>query len=89
MSRGERRQFSWCGYLASWPQDELMGNLLTVREAASALRVTERTIRARISSGDLLALKLGPERGAPVRIREDSLLQFMRPVERSNSNGGN
>jgi excisionase family DNA binding protein len=57
-----------------------MGNLLTVREVADRLRVSERTIRKRVAGGELSALKLGPEQHAPIRISEGALVDFLRPA---------
>ena len=61
---------------------EAMSNLLSVREVAATLRVSERTVRKRISDGELEAVKLGPEAHAPVRVDEEALERFMRPAIR-------
>jgi len=57
-----------------------VGKLLTISEVARELRVTERTVRKRVASGELPAWKLGPEAHAPVRVHENALRIFMRPV---------
>ena len=44
--------------------------LLTVREAAEYLRVTEQTIRKMIASGELEAVRLSPR---TTRVRRDAL----------------
>jgi excisionase family DNA binding protein len=59
---------------------EGMSELLTVPEVAAHLRVSERTVRKRIGSGALGAVKLGPEQHAPVRIPMEALAMFLRPA---------
>jgi excisionase family DNA binding protein len=51
--------------------------LLSVPEAALRLHVSEVTVRRRIASGELSAVRIG-ERGA-VRIPETALTEFCRP----------
>jgi excisionase family DNA binding protein len=47
--------------------------LLTVGEVADRLGVSTRTVRRRIESGELPAVRLGSSRQAPVRIDADEL----------------
>ena len=54
--------------------------LLTVSEVARELRVSERTVRKRVASGQLPAWKLGPEPNAPVRIHSNAVRLLLRPV---------
>jgi excisionase family DNA binding protein len=63
-----------------------MGKLLTISEAARELRLSERTVRKRIASGDLPAWRLGPESHAPIRIHEHALELFMRPAHEAVEN---
>jgi excisionase family DNA binding protein len=49
--------------------------LLTIRETATLLRQSERSIRRKIHSGELLAVRLG-EHG-PLRIDERELERFL------------
>jgi excisionase family DNA binding protein len=51
--------------------------LLTIRETATLLRQSERSIRRKIHSGELLAVRLG-EHG-PLRIDERELERFLEP----------
>jgi excisionase family DNA binding protein len=53
-------------------------NLLTVQEAAALLRQSERSIRRKIHSGELAAVRLG-EHG-PLRVEERGLEKFLEPV---------
>ena len=52
------------------PAQEEPMTLLTVREAAEYLRVTEQTIRKMIASGELEAVRLSPR---TTRVRLDAL----------------
>jgi len=45
-----------------------MDDLLTVKEAAKKLRVSESTVREKIYSGQLKAIKMHQGKFAPVRI---------------------
>jgi excisionase family DNA binding protein len=47
-------------------------NLLTVREAAALLRQSERSVRRKVRSGEIPAVRLGGP-GAPLRVPADEL----------------
>lgn len=51
--------------------------LLTVREAAKALRVHEKTIYNLRHRGELPSAKFGVHKNAPVRIRRSDLEQYV------------
>ena len=53
-------------------------SLMTIPEAADALRVKPRTIRRYVDRGDLAAVRLGPRRGSPIRIPSASIANFLR-----------
>lgn len=57
------------------------GQLLTLRDAASRVGVSERTLRRRIRDGSLPAVRLGPTERHPLRIVESELEEwvFERP----------
>ena len=57
--------------------------LLTVPEVADRLRVSVKTVRRRIESGELPAVRIGTGVRAPVRVDGDALEEFLRPVARS------
>jgi excisionase family DNA binding protein len=48
-------------------------HLLTVKEAAQLLRLTEWSVRAKVTSGQLPALRLGDGPRAPIRISARAL----------------
>ncbi len=50
---------------------------LTVAEIAEELRCSEPTIRRRIASGELEAVKLGQGRNSAVRVRRSALEDFV------------
>lgn len=56
--------------------DVLSRPLLTIRQAAEVLGVSERTVRRRIASGELLAVQLG-QPGTAVRVDADELERFV------------
>lgn len=49
------------------------GQLLTLREVATQLRLSEKTVRRLVARGDLLALRLGRS----LRIAEDDLRAYL------------
>lgn len=51
-------------------------NLLSVKETAALLGVTEKTVRRLISAGIMPALQLGPP-GRSIRIPEDQLRAWL------------
>jgi excisionase family DNA binding protein len=53
-------------------------NLMTVRETAALLRQSERSVRRKIHSGELLAVRVG-EHG-PLRVDERELERLLAPV---------
>jgi excisionase family DNA binding protein len=53
------------------------GALLTVAEAAGWARLSERTVRRRIATGELPAVKLGTGPRAPLRIDPAELAAFV------------
>jgi excisionase family DNA binding protein len=55
-------------------------NLLTVQETAELLRQSERSIRRKIHSGQISAVRLG-DQAAPLRIRADRLEQWLAEHE--------
>jgi excisionase family DNA binding protein len=61
---------------AGYGQD-VKGALLTVAEVARLARVSERTVRRRIASGELPAIKVGTTPRAPVRIDPAELAAFV------------
>jgi excisionase family DNA binding protein len=50
--------------------------LLTVREVADRLKLSEKSVRRRIASGELPAVRLGG-RGTPLRVDERELDQYV------------
>lgn len=54
-----------------------MDKLLTIKEFAEAVRLSERTIQTHISLGDIEVLRYGSN-GQPVRIRESQIEPFMQ-----------
>ena len=57
--------------------DQQRPELLTVRQTAEWLGVSASTVRRRIRSGALPALKLGESRAAPVRIAADEVQRWL------------
>jgi excisionase family DNA binding protein len=57
--------------------------LLTVREVALTLRQSERTVRDKIASGDLSAVRIGSGPRAPLRVDAEELaaLVYSDPKE--------
>jgi excisionase family DNA binding protein len=53
-------------------------HLLTVKEAADAIRVSKDSIYRRIESGELPARRIG--RHGPLRIERDELDRLLRPA---------
>jgi len=53
-----------------------MSELLTVAEAASALRVHQMTVRRHIKQGDLRAVRVGGR----IRIHQEDLDAYVRPM---------
>ena len=51
--------------------------LLTVGEVALRLRQSERTVRDKIASGSLPAIRIGAGPRAPIRVRADELLAWL------------
>jgi excisionase family DNA binding protein len=51
--------------------------LLTIREVAQALRQTERTVRDKIASGELTAIRIGSGPRAPIRVDADELERWL------------
>jgi excisionase family DNA binding protein len=51
--------------------------LLTVAQVAERLNLSTKQVRRRIASGDLPAVKLGPEPGAHVRVDERELDEYV------------
>jgi excisionase family DNA binding protein len=58
------------------------GALLTVAEVASALRVTEVTVRRYIAAGALPSIRLGAGDTAPLRVRSADLARFLMEARR-------
>lgn len=56
--------------------------LLTIEEAADYTALSTRTIRRRISAGDLPAVRVGPR---SIRVRHDDLEQLLRPIPNARS----
>ena len=56
--------------------------LLTPREVAEQLRVSERTLWRWIDKKILTSIKLGPNRGGTVRIRQSDLDAYLKTQER-------
>jgi excisionase family DNA binding protein len=50
--------------------------LLSVRETAAVLAVTEKTVRRLIAAGRLHALQLGPP-GSAIRVPDDELREWL------------
>lgn len=60
--------------------------LLTQKETAAVLRVSERTVTRYVASGALRAVRLGDRPNSPVRIPSGSIATFLRdarPMERA------
>jgi excisionase family DNA binding protein len=55
-------------------------NFLTIQETAELLRQSERSIRRKIHSGQIQAVRLG-DQAAPLRIRADRLEQWLAEHE--------
>jgi excisionase family DNA binding protein len=56
--------------------------LLTLREAATVLRLHPQTVRRRVADGQLRALRLGRAANAPLRFLPDDLAALVRPAGR-------
>jgi excisionase family DNA binding protein len=56
------------------------GGLLTVREAAAVLGVSEQTIRRYVRQGQLEGLRLGDFAGSSVRISTHALATFINII---------
>lgn len=56
-----------------------MEKLLTIKEFADAVRLSERTIQTHISVGDIEVLRYGSN-GQPVRIPESEVEPFIEKV---------
>ena len=54
--------------------------LLTVSEVADRLRVSVKTVRRRIESGELPAVRIGTGIRAPVRVDGDALDALLHPA---------
>ena len=61
-------------------------NLLTIREAAVLLRQSERSVRRKVRSGEIPALRLG-ETG-PLRVPVTALENHLQPVSDDGSPAG-
>jgi len=59
------------------PNVTVAKRLLTIEEAAAYTALSTRTIRRRISAGDLPAFRVGPR---SIRVRQDDLEQLLRPI---------
>ena len=59
---------------------EHSGAYLTVAEVAEELRCSEPTVRRRIRSGELVAVKLGAGRNCAVRIPRVALDAWLAPI---------
>lgn len=59
----------------------MVEELLTVRDVAERLNVSVDTVRRYIRRGDLPTVRLGSGPAAPVRIRLDAVLRFIREGE--------
>jgi len=57
--------------------------LLTVPEVADRLRVSVKTVRRRIESGELPAVRIGTGIRAPVRVDGDALDALLHPAART------
>jgi len=61
--------------------DQLEVPMLTVSEAATAMRCSPATVRRMISSGELEAVRLGRQQGRSIRVPTSALVEAMsRPV---------
>jgi excisionase family DNA binding protein len=52
--------------------------MLTIKEVAERLRLDPETIRLRIVSGELAAVKTGNGKTSPYRISEEALDDFLK-----------
>ena len=50
---------------------------LTMAQAAKRLGVSAKTIQRRIEAGEIKAFKLGDSKNSPVRILEESLIEYV------------
>ena len=62
--------------------------LLTVSEVASRLRQSERTVRDKIASGSLPAIRIGDGPRAPIRVESDELDAWLHGSARRPQVGG-
>lgn len=51
--------------------------LLTIRETAALLRLSEKTVRRRIRTGEIAAVRLGDGSTAPLRIPRKGLEEWL------------
>ncbi len=56
--------------------------LLTAREAASKLRITEKAVRDMVRRGSLRAVRLSDGPRGRIRIREAELVRFVQEAEK-------
>ena len=63
--------------------EEIQRELLSVKEAAQFLGVSESTVRRYISDGRLLAYRLGNER--LIRIKRQDLYELLSPINNCNN----
>lgn len=50
---------------------------LTIAQAAKRLGVSTKTIERRIKAGEIKAYKYGDSRTSPVRVSEESLIEYV------------
>lgn len=65
-----------------------IGELLTLQEAARRLRVSTTTVRRKVRSGELPALRLGASERHPLRVDADALEQLLRPANYNHEGDG-
>ena len=56
-------------------------NLLTIRETAALLKQSERSVRRKVHSGQIPAVRLGDQTASPLRIRADRLERWLADHE--------
>jgi excisionase family DNA binding protein len=57
--------------------------LLTVSEAAAALRLSQASVWRRIATGELRAVRLGAQAGSAVRVPVSAVREFTRDYEKA------